>query len=207
MPIPNYLYGKQLTDEQKAVIEATANHKVIFINAEAGTGKTWLATAIAKSLNKKMHYIFAPVLQDVLGLLPGTKEEKESPFLLPLRDAVLSIDKNEKAIFNPIEFSPFAWIFPSSHTYWRGGNIEDSVVVIDEAQNMTKHELKKILTRCHDSCLVLVLGHHKQIDLKNPKNSGFVPYLDHASVADFVTVCNLTKNFRGKISKWADKLA
>lgn len=207
MPIPNYLYGKQLTDEQKAVIEATAKYKVIFMNAEAGTGKTWLVTAIAKSLGKKMHYIFAPVLQDVLGLLPGTQTEKEAPFLLPLRDAVLSIEKNEKAIFNPIEFSPFAWIFPSSHTYWRGGNIEDSVVVIDEAQNMTTSELRKILTRCHDSCLVFVIGHVGQIDLKNPSKSGFQPYLDHASVSDFVTVCHLTKNFRGKISKWADSIS
>jgi phosphate starvation-inducible protein PhoH len=233
MPIPNYLYGKQLTQEQKEVIEATAKHKVIFINANAGTGKTWLVTAIAKHMKKPMHYIFFPVLQDVLGLLPGTLKAKEEPFLLALKDALYSIgDLPEKAIFGeqkeeteeeeekprkkdknkvknpkykePEEGEP--WVFPSSHTYWRGGNIEDAIVVIDEAQNGTTHELKKILTRCHDSCLVFVLGHVGQIDLKNPAKSGLAPYLDHTETTDLATICHLTKNFRGKISNWADKI-
>jgi phosphate starvation-inducible protein PhoH len=86
------------------------------------------------------------------------------------------------------------------------GNIEDAVVVIDEAQNMTKHELKKILTRCHDSCLVFVIGHQFQIDLKNPSKSGFEPYLEHVEKTDIATICTLTKNFRGKISNWADSI-
>lgn len=207
MPIPNHLYGKTLTDEQKAVIEATANHKVIFIDAHAGTGKTWLVTAIAKQLKKKMHYIFAPVLQDVLGLLPGSLQEKEEPFLLPLKDALEGIrEKPEEAIFSKIEFRPHAWVFPSSHVYWRGGNMEDSVVVIDEAQNMTKHELKKILTRCHDSCLIFVIGHKLQIDLKNSAKSGFEPYLVHSENTNLATILPLTKNFRGKISNWADSI-
>jgi phosphate starvation-inducible protein PhoH len=207
MPIPNYLYGKKLTDEQKEVMAATATHKVIFINADAGTGKTWLVTAIAKQLGKKMHYIFAPVLQDTLGLLPGTQEEKEAPFLHPLMDALEGIkEKPEEVIFSKIEFRPHAWVFPSSHTYWRGRNLEDSVVVIDEAQNFTKHELRKILTRCHDSCLVFVLGHVGQIDLKNPDKSGLAPYLVHTETTDIAIICHLTKNFRGKISNWADKI-
>jgi phosphate starvation-inducible protein PhoH len=201
MPIPNYLFGKELTPEQKGVIHATSTHKVIFINANAGTGKTWLVTAIAKTLNKKMHYIFAPVLQDTLGLLPGPIPEKEKPFLRPLEDALVSMNEIPE-----VSMSESGWVLASSHTYWRGGNIEDSVVVIDEAQNMTKHELKKILTRCHDSCLVFVIGHSAQIDLKNPSKSGFEPYLDHTETTDLATICHLTKNFRGKISNWADSI-
>ena len=133
MPIPNYLHGKELTPEQKDVIHATGTHKVIFINANAGTGKTWLVTAIAKTLNKKMHYIFAPVLQDVLGLLPGELKAKEEPFLLPLKDALISMGELPEISLSETD----GWISASSHVYWRGGNIDDSVVVIDEAQNMT----------------------------------------------------------------------
>lgn len=202
MPIPNYLHGKELTPEQKDVFRATGTHKVIFIDANAGTGKTWLVTAIAKSLNKQMHYIFAPVLQDVLGLLPGVLKEKEAPFLLPLKDALVSMGEIPEISLSETE----GWISASSHVYWRGGNIEDSVVVIDEAQNMTKHELKKILTRCHDSCLVFVIGHSLQCDLKNPSKSGFEPYLQHVETTNLATICTLTKNFRGKISTWADSL-
>jgi phosphate starvation-inducible protein PhoH len=201
MPIPNYLFGKELTPEQKEIIRATGTHKVIFINANAGTGKTWLVTAIAKTLNRKMHYIFAPVLQDTLGLLPGTIKEKEEPFLRPLKDALISMNEIPE-----ISLSEEGWVQASSHTYWRGGNIEEDVVVIDEAQNMTKHELKKILTRCHDSCLVFVIGHSEQIDLKNPSKSGFEPYLVHTESTNLATICTLTKNFRGKISTWADSI-
>lgn len=202
MPIPDYLYGKKLTDEQKAIIHATGTHKVIFVNAHAGTGKTFLATAIAKQLGKKMHYIFAPVLQGVLGLLPGTLKEKEEPFLLPLKDALVAMNEVPEIALN----EEFGWIQTSSHTYWRGGNIEDSVVVIDEAQNMTIHELRKILTRIHDSCIVFVLGHAEQIDLKDPTKSGFEPYLKHVQNTDLAVELPLTTNFRGKISTWADSI-
>lgn len=201
MPIPNFLFGKKLTDEQKEVFNATGKHKVIFINANAGSGKTWLATAIAKLSNKKMQYIFAPVLQDVLGALPGHLKEKEEPFLIGLKDALMAIGDVPE-----IAMSDEGWVNASSHVYWRGGNIEDNIVVIDEAQNFTKHELKKILTRCHDSCLIFVIGHDKQCDLKNPDKSGFVPYLNHSEHAEFATICYLTENFRGRISRWADQL-
>jgi phosphate starvation-inducible protein PhoH len=235
MPVPNYLCGKELTSEQKDIIKAIEKYKVIFIDAKAGSGKTWIATAIAKTLNKRMEYIFAPVLQDVLGALPGNLQAKEEPFLVGLKDALYSIGElPETAIFRveqkeePEEeeepkpkrkqrskvtnpkykelSSGEPWVFPSSHVYWRGGNIENSVVVIDEAQNYTKHELKKILTRCHDTCLVFVIGHTEQIDLKRPELSGFEPYLKHSEKTNLATICPLTKNFRGKISTWADSI-
>jgi phosphate starvation-inducible protein PhoH len=206
MPIPNHLYGKTLTEEQKAVIHATGTHKVIFIDAKAGTGKTFLVTAIAKMLKKPLHYVFFPVEQG-LGLLPGSLREKEEPFLLPLKDALTAMnEKPEEAMFSPIEFRPHAWVFPSSHIYWRGGNIENSVVVLDETQNGTTHEVKKMLTRCHDSNLIFVIGHQEQIDLKKPEKSGFAPYLAHSENTPLATVLPLTKNFRGKISTWADSI-
>lgn len=206
MPIPNHLYGKKLTEEQKAIIHATGTHKVIGINANAGTGKTFLITAIAKMLNKPLHYIFFPTYQE-LGLLPGSLREKEDPFLLPLKDALTAMnEKPEESIHSHTEFRPHAWVHASSHIYWRGGNIENSVVFLDEAQNATKHQIKKMLTRCHDSNLVFIAGHDQQCDMKNPSLSGFVPYLKHMETTDLATVCTLSKNFRGKISTWADQL-
>lgn len=201
MPIPDFLYGKELTEEQKQIVHATGTHKVIFIDAIAGSGKTWLATAIAKQLNKKMHYIFSPMEQD-LGLLPGTLKEKMYPFLLPLHDALVGINEIPEMAMN----EEFGWVVPSPHTYWRGGNLEDSVIVIDEAQNFTTHQLKKLLTRIHDSCLVFVIGHNLQVDLKNPKKSGFQPYIDAIPGYSKATLCYLTRNFRGELSRWADNV-
>jgi len=98
-----------------------------------------------------------------------------------------------------------AWVQPMSHVFARGTNIKGGkFVVIDEAQNFTRSELKKILTRIHDDCKVVIIGHDKQCDLENPLKSGFVPYIDFLKDEDFVNVCTLTKNFRGKLATKAD---
>src|SRR5690606_40819775 len=72
-----------------------------------------------------------------------------------------------------------AWEHPKSHIFARGKNIKDSTVIIAESQNFTKGEMKKILTRIHDSCTVIIEGHTGQNDLPNPSKSGFQPYIDH----------------------------
>ena len=71
----------------------------------------------------------------------------------------------------------------------------------------TVNELKKTLTRCHDDCKVIVIGHNLQCDLPNVSNSGFIRYLQHFDCGDErVAICNLTKNYRGWISSKADEL-
>ena len=80
-------------------------------------------------------------------------------------------------------------------------------MIIDEAQNYYFDELKKVLTRMHDSCKVIVIGDNKQCDLyHNPERSGFMKYLNHFSKDDRCAVCNLTKNYRGWISNIAYEL-
>ena len=89
----------------------------------------------------------------------------------------------------------------------RGCNFENKVVILDEAQNLYFDEMNKVLTRMHDSCQVIVIGHSKQCDIYyNPERSGFVKYLNHFSKDEKCAVCYLTKNYRGWISNTADEL-
>ena len=91
-----------------------------------------------------------------------------------------------------------------THTYLRGTNLQNKVVILDESQNYTVAELKKVLTRCHDSCKVIVIGHTGQIDIRG--GSGFAKYLEHFQGQERCAVCKLTTNHRGWLSTFADML-
>lgn len=203
----------KLTGEQEVYLDAIYDSKITFVNARSGSGKTTLAVGAAKLLGKPLVYIFAPVEEDKMGFRPGDQREKEVEYLQPLKDALLEINENpDQAIYNPditekakngIDDS---WVFPMSHIFARGTNIKDATVVITEAQNFTRGELKKILTRIHDSCTVIVEGHEGQIDLDEPRKSGFLPYMKHYEDEDYSAIVELTVNFRGEISRKADEL-
>jgi phosphate starvation-inducible PhoH-like protein len=204
-------FGFILNKEQKEFRDAiwSKNYDIIFANCKAGTGKSLISIATAKLLvdykrYERAYYIVSPVMNGVNGFLPGSVAEKEQPYYSPLFDALAKIgDFPEKAV-NPKEGF---WITPSSHVYTRGINYEKAVVIIDEAQNFYADELKKVLTRISSSCKVLVIGHSGQVDLvKNKENSGFVKYLDHFKDTPKCKICELTVNYRGWISQWADEL-
>ena len=91
-----------------------------------------------------------------------------------------------------------------THTYLRGTNLKNKVIILDESQNYTVPELKKVLTRCHDSCKVIVIGHTGQIDIRG--GSGFARYLEHFQGQEKCAVCRLTTNHRGWLSTYADEL-
>ena len=76
--------------------------------------------------------------------------------------------------------------------------------IIEEAKK--SKQLKKIISRCHDNCKVVCAGHRGQIDLKFPQDSQFPKYLDAARKIDFIQIIELTKNYRGKLSKFADEV-
>jgi phosphate starvation-inducible PhoH-like protein/PhoH-like ATPase len=78
-------------------------------------------------------------------------------------------------------------------------------VIIDEAQNFTHHELRKVLSRCTDSCKVIVIGNVKQCDI-DPRKSGFEAYMYHGLGHDWIRKVRLTKNFRGRVAQWADAI-
>jgi len=204
-------FGLTLNDEQKEFRDAiwSNDYDIIFVNAKAGTGKTLIAVATAKLLVEygrfdKAHYIVSPVMNGINGYLPGSITDKEMPYYMPLCDALAKLGDFPEKIIDPK--SGF-WITPSSHVYLRGINLENSVIIIDEAQNFYTDELKKVLTRVCSTTRVIVIGHSGQIDLvKNKENSGFVRYIEHFRECPRCKICELTVNYRGWISQHADLL-
>lgn len=214
MPLPehNLLFGfePKLTDEQRKYVDSIFDNQLTIVNAKSGTGKTTLAVACAKIVGKPLIYTFSPVEEGSLGFTPGTVEEKESKYIQPLLDALVEIREDPrfaiKSEKNPDIINEGAWITAKSHTFVRGTNIKNSTLIIDESQNLTRGELKKLLTRVHSSTTVIMIGHDKQIDLKDPKKSGFRPYIEHFRDEPYCNVVELNINFRGKLAQHADNL-
>jgi phosphate starvation-inducible protein PhoH len=208
MPLPKntLFYGLNLTEEQEMYGDSIVDNLMTFVQARAGSGKTTIPVGTAKIMGKHLHYIFPTVEEGALGFTKGDETEKERKYLTALYDAIIAIGDNpEKVIFSKYEFRPHAYIHAYSHNYMRGGNIKNAIVFLDEAQNCTKREIKKVLTRLHDSSHGVVAGDINQCDIGEDK-SGFLPYLMHYQKTSFTQVCELTKNFRGVISAHAETL-
>lgn len=203
-------FGLNLTDEQRIYVDSIFDNQLTIVNAKAGTGKTTLAVGAAKILNKPLYYIFSPIEEDKLGFTPGEIEDKESKYIVPLLDALKEIKEDYRfALYkesNPEHIRKVAWVYAKSHVFARGSNIKNATVIIDEAQNFTRGELKKVLTRIHDNCKVIMIGHDGQCDLDYPEKSGFVPYLNHFKNESYAKVVELSKNFRGHLARHADEL-
>ena len=212
LPKDNLLFGYEpkLTDEQRIYVDSIFDNRLTFVNARSGTGKTTLAVACAKLLDKPLLYIFAPVEEDELGYTPGDIELKESKYIQPLLDALKEIREDPRFALYRQDMPEFmkngAWVYAKSHVFARGTNIKGHTVIIDEAQNFTISQLRKVLTRIHDDCTVIVIGHSGQIDLDDPSKSGFARYIEHMRTKDYVEVCELNWNFRGKLANDADSI-
>lgn len=212
----NLLFGfkQTITQEQEELLELiqapTEKVQIIILEAEAGTGKTQFATIGARLREKPFRYIFAPVQENSQGFLPGDIVEKSEPYTAPLKQALAKINEDpEKSIFDPRVnkfMNSHAWVHAHAHTFERGTNYEDETVFIDEAQNFTKHELRKILTRCHDNCKIIIAGNLKQCDLQDPLDSGYEDYMYHSQGLNWIRKVQLTVNFRGRVAKWADSI-
>lgn len=206
-----YGFADKLTDEQREYVDSIFDNQLTIVNARAGTGKTTLAVAAAAVIGKPIIYTFAPVEERALGYTPGSQEEKESKYIAPLIDALIEIREDPRLAIrredNPDFMNEQSWIEAKSHVFMRGTNIKDSTLIIDEAANMTRGDLKKVLTRVHDTTKVIMIGHTEQCDLPDPKKSGFKPYIDHFRDEDYANVVELTVNFRGKLAQKADELA
>ena len=210
-------FGFKLDEEQVKFRDAIwdKDKLIVFCNARAGTGKTTIATATADLLvkygfYKGIVYIASPTQEQKQGYLKGTIEEKSEPYFEPFYQALEKIGVNlNTATYADImnEKNGTAYIECMTHTFLRGCNFENKVIILDEAQNYYTDELKTVLTRIHDTCKAIVIGHSGHIDLyNNAQNSGFVRYLNHFSKDDRCAVCQLTHNYRGWISNFADEL-
>ncbi|MDI3547718.1 MAG: phosphate starvation-inducible protein PhoH [Halanaerobiales bacterium] len=159
---------------QKLYIEAIKNSDIVFAIGPAGTGKTYLAMVMAVKflLNKEVNRIVLtrPAIEagEKLGFLPGDMQEKVDPYLRPLYDALYDILGPEKVSQyldkDIIEVAPLA--------YMRGRTLDDSFVILDEAQNTTPEQMKMFLTRIGFNSHAVITGDITQVDLPQKKNSG-----------------------------------
>ena len=214
----NVFYGMTLDEDQAAFVAAMKDMSktIVFCDAPAGTGKTTLAMGAANILVQDKRndldgivYIVSPYGEQKQGYLPGSITEKSEVYYEPAYQAMIEVGMNpytdvvQDAMTAKRKGEGFVKML--THTYLRGTNLQKKVIILDESQNYTVAELKKVLTRCHDSCKVIVIGHTGQIDIRG--GSGFARYLEHFQGQEKCAVCKLRTNHRGWLSTYADMLS
>ncbi len=180
------------TERQKKYINSLFNNNIIFSLGPAGTGKTFLAVAVAvnKLINGKVNKIILsrPAVEagENLGFLPGDLKEKIDPYLIPLYDSLselIGFEKMQKKIEDgTVEIAPLAFM--------RGRTLKDSFVILDEAQNATDTQIKMFLTRLGKNSTMVVNGDPSQIDLPVSKSSGL---LKSINILDDIEEINITR--------------
>ena len=181
------------SEKQKNYVRALKESEIIISTGPAGTGKTFLAVAVALTmlLDKKIEKIILsrPAVEagERLGFLPGDMREKVDPYLRPLYDSLydlLDFEKIQKKIeVGDIEIAPLAFM--------RGRTLKNSFAILDEAQNATDTQIKMFLTRIGENSKIVINGDPSQIDLPNKSLSGLnrsknlLGHLKEISVVDF----------------------
>jgi phosphate starvation-inducible protein PhoH and related proteins len=165
---------------QRRYMELVESHDMVFAVGPGGTGKTYLAVAMAVSalLTKRVNRMILarPAVEagERLGFLPGSLQDKIDPYMRPLYDALydmLDADKLERYIEKGIiEVAPLAFM--------RGRTLNDSIVILDEAQNTTSEQMKMFLTRLGFNSKAVITGDITQIDLPSNRRSGLIEALE-----------------------------
>ena len=164
------------TENQQRLVKAFEENDLVFATGPAGTGKTFVAIALAvKALkNKEIRKIILsrPAVEagEKLGFLPGEMKDKLDPYLQPLYDALQDMVPGAKLKEymenNVIQIAPLAFM--------RGRTLNDAVIILDEAQNTTTHQIKMFLTRLGMNAKMIITGDVTQIDLPPTATSGLV---------------------------------
>jgi phosphate starvation-inducible PhoH-like protein len=177
---------------QRKYVEAIEQGDMTFGLGPAGTGKTYLAVAMAVSalMAKKVSRIILvrPAVEagERLGFLPGSLQEKVDPYLRPLYDALYDLLDQEKVDKllerNVIEVAPLAFM--------RGRTLSDAFIIMDEAQNTTNEQMKMFVTRMGNGSKAVITGDLTQIDLPNPKRSGLFEALQVLDGVEGIRFCH-----------------
>ena len=214
-------YGLTLDEEQKVFRDAiwSKDIDIVFCNSRSGGGKTLISVATANLLVQygiysRLIYVCSPCGNERrLGYLPGTISQKSEVLYEPLYSALEVLGINP---FTTIDdgslvsqkYDGAGYIKPLTDVYLRGCNLDNSVILIEETQNVEFHLLKKILTRVCKNTKVICIGHDGQIDLQDKDSSGFVRYIEwfKAKNDNRVAFCELNQVHRSWIAEYADQL-
>jgi len=183
------------TDGQREYAEAVAQNDLCFCVGPAGTGKTYLAVAMALSLLKsgriKRLVLARPAVEagEKLGFLPGDLQAKVNPYLRPIYDAMhdmMEFDQIKRFMMNDvIEVVPLAFM--------RGRTLNNAAIILDEAQNATPQQMLMSLTRMGHRSKMIVTGDDSQIDLESGRQSGLVDALRRLAGVEGIAIVRLGK--------------
>jgi phosphate starvation-inducible PhoH-like protein len=183
------------TENQQLVVEAVNNNDLCFIVGPAGTGKTYIAVAMAvkalKNKQVKRIIITRPAVEagENLGFLPGDLKEKIDPYLRPIYDALDDMIPAEKLKYyledRIIEIAPLA--------YMRGRTLNNAFILLDEAQNTTPMQMKMFLTRMGPDSKMIVTGDRSQIDLPRNHKSGLIDALNILKNTQGISIAELSE--------------
>ena len=169
-------------ENQKLVIESIKNNEITIVSGLPGTGKTFLACAEALKLIKtrpkyKKILLVKSVIQlsgEELGFLPGDLKDKLDPYMISFIDNFEKIIgeslTNKLRELGLIQIQPLAFV--------RGRSIDNTIIIVDEAQNISIQNMRTLMTRIGDNSKMVILGDVKQKDIKNPKNSSLEVVID-----------------------------
>ena len=181
---------------QRSYVEAIEQSDMVFGVGPAGTGKTYLAVAMAAAaVNAKRVsriVLVRPAVEagERLGFLPGTLQEKVDPYLRPLYDALYDLldpERVDKMLEkNVIEVAPLAFM--------RGRTLNDAFIILDEAQNTTIEQMKMFLTRMGNNSKAVITGDITQIDLPNPRKSGLLDAINILGGVEGIAFCHFEES-------------
>ena len=211
-------YGLDLQDEEQQYYRDCLwdkNIRLVIVDAPAGSGKTVTAVAMALmyvryGLCNEAYYIRTPSSEGRIGYLPGDRNLKEKPYMMPLINSLINLGENPAAVINDDSYmnqKMGTGVFTTmTDVYILGSDFSNKFVIIDEAQCLTTEQLKSVITRCHDDCKVCVIGSTLQIQGIKAEDSGLPRCIEHFKDKEWARVCRLSKNYRGEMSAWADKM-